>query len=78
MSKYQSDNIGVCALLICRGWKVLDVRPSPDNPRRYVCVFPAEAKTDALSYFQGATVEAKAHQEACLTVLAMMREARNE
>jgi hypothetical protein len=77
MSTYQSDNIGVCALLISRGWKVLEVRPSPDNPRRYVCVFSPEAKTDALSYFQGAMVEAKAHQDAALYVLAMIREARN-
>ncbi len=76
MSTYQSDNIGVCALLISRGWKVLDVKPNPENPRRYVCVFPAEAKEDALSYFQGAMVQAKAHQDAALYVLELIREVR--
>ncbi len=75
---YYTENVGVAALIICQGWKVLDVKRNPNNPQRFVCVFPDEVKEIALSYFQGATVEAKAHQEASLSVLAMIREARNE
>ncbi len=74
---YYTEHAGVAALLIVRGHKVLDVRPNPDNPRRFICVFPGEARADALEYFQGATVEAKTHQDATLAVLQMFREARN-
>ena len=73
---YYTEHAGVAALLIVRGHKILDVKRSPENPRRFVCVFDAAAKADALEYFQGAMVEAKAHQDATLTVLEMFREVR--
>ena len=75
MKETETDHIGAGALAVCRGWKILDIRPS-DNPHRFVLVFDAGARKDILDYFQGGTVEARAHQDAVLRILAMMREAK--
>ncbi len=75
MRQAETDHIGAAALAVCRGWKILDIKPS-DIPSRFVVVFEAEARKDISDYFQGGTVEARAHQDAVLRILAMMREAK--
>ncbi len=72
---YETDSIGVAGLLLCRGWKIITVRPG-DNPYRYVIVFPEEAKADAQTYYTGAQVDARAIQDNILMVLALIREAK--
>ena len=75
MKQTATEHIGAAALAVCRGWKILDIKPS-DIPSRFVVVFEAEARKDISDYFQGGTVEARAHQDAVLRILAMMREAK--
>ncbi len=75
MKETETDNVGAAALAICRGWKILDIRPT-EYPSRFVMVFDAEARKDILDYNRGGTVEARAHQDAVLRILAMIREAK--
>jgi len=75
-SEYITDDIGLCAYLICKGYKVLCIRTSPMNPRRFACVFPAEAENDMLGYFQGGMVVARDFNRAAVDVNAMFRGVR--
>ena len=75
MKQTETEHLGAAALAVCRGWKILDIRPS-DIPSRFAIVFEAEARKDISDYFQGGTVEARAHQDAVLRILAMIREAK--
>ena len=74
--EYVTDDIGLCAYLMCKGYKVQEIRPSPNNPRRSACVFPAEAQDIALEYYQGGTVVARDFNRAAVDVNAMFRGVR--
>ncbi len=75
MKEATTDHIGAAALAVCRGWKILDIRPG-ENPHRFLIVFSPDARKDISDYYQGGVVEARAHQDAVLRILAMIREAR--
>ena len=51
-NEYISEDIGLCAYLICKGFKVLDIRQSPTHPRRSACVFEAGAESHVLDYYK--------------------------
>ncbi len=75
-NEYISEDIGLCAYLICKGYKVLAIRPSPTHPRRSACAFEEEAESIALEYYQGGTVVARDFNRAAVDVNAMFRGAR--
>ena len=77
-NEYITDDIGLCAYLMCKGYKVQDIRPSPSNPRRFACVFPGEAEKEMLEYFSGGLVVARDFNRAAVDVNAMFRGARRD
>ena len=75
-NEYISEDIGLCAYLICKGFKVLAIRQSPTHPRRSACVFEADAESITLEYYQGGTVVARDYNRAAVDVNAMFRGVR--
>ncbi len=75
-NEYLSEDIGLCAYLICKGFKVLAIRQSPTHPRRSACVFEVAAESIALEYYQGGTVVARDYNRAAVDVNAMFRGVR--
>ncbi len=76
--KYTTDNLHIAALLMYRGFTPLDIRRDEIHRRRVLFNFPPEAKEVAATYFTGATVDAREHDEMVRRAIAMVREVQRD
>ena len=73
---YETRNIGVSALLLCRGHRLTELRRDPED-RRFIFCFPDPARADADGYYGGAMVEARSFSNALRDIKQLMKERRH-
>ncbi len=69
---YETTDLNQAAFLLTRGHALLAVRGSPGERRTFV--FPHESRVEALTFYQGATVPARAYTSALNDLKTLLRQ----